>query len=219
MRGRGLGRAVVAALLAEAAACGRAAYLQVTAANAAAVALCPFGFRTAYDCWYRRFQPMTATVPSPLAIALGRALTLRRLVAATAESCTGGLIAAAITDVPGSSGWFDRGFVTYSNAAKSDMLGVRVETLDAHGAVSEETAAEMARGALEHSGADLAVAVTGVAGPDGGTPAKPVGMVCFAWAWRGGGVETATRRFDGDRAAVRAATVAAALQGLLNRSN
>lgn len=162
---------------------------------------------------------MTADVPSPLAIALGRALTTRRLVAATAESCTGGLIAAAITDVPGSSRWFDRGFVTYSNAAKGDMLGVREETLAAHGAVSEETAAEMARGALERSGADLAVAVTGVAGPDGGTPAKPVGMVCFAWARRGGGVETATRRFEGDRAAVRAATVAAALQGLIDRSN
>jgi nicotinamide-nucleotide amidase len=162
---------------------------------------------------------MSAVFPSLLAIALGRALTRRRLVAATAESCTGGLIAGAITDVPGSSGWFDRGFVTYSNVAKSEMLGVRAETVATHGAVSEETAAEMARGALERSGADLAVAVTGVAGPDGGTPAKPVGMVCFAWARRGGSVDTTTRRFEGDRAAVRAATVAAALQGLLDRSN
>jgi nicotinamide-nucleotide amidase len=161
---------------------------------------------------------MTADVPNPLAVELGRALAARRLVAATAESCTGGLVAGAITDVPGSSAWFDRGFVTYSNAAKTEMLGVRPETLAEHGAVSEDTAAEMARGALARSGADLAVAVTGVAGPDGGSPAKPVGMVCFAWARRDGAVDTATRRFDGDRAAVRAGTVAAALQGLIDRS-
>jgi nicotinamide-nucleotide amidase len=136
----------------------------------------------------------------------------------TAESCTGGLIAGAITDVPGSSGWFDRGFVTYSNDAKMALLGVREATLAAHGAVSEEAAAEMASGALARSAADLAVAVTGVAGPDGGTPAKPVGMVCFGWARRGGAVDTATRHFPGDRAAVRAASVAVALQGLIDRS-
>jgi nicotinamide-nucleotide amidase len=162
---------------------------------------------------------MNAELPNPLAVELGCALAARGLVVATAESCTGGLIAGAITDVPGSSGWFDRGFVTYSNAAKTEMLGVRADTLAAHGAVSEETAAEMALGALERSNAALAVAVTGVAGPDGGTPAKPVGMVCFAWARRIGDVDTATRRFAGDRAAVRAATVAVALQGLIDRSN
>jgi nicotinamide-nucleotide amidase len=154
-----------------------------------------------------------------LAIALGEALQRRGLHVATAESCTGGLIASAITDVAGSSGWFDRGFVTYSNKAKVEMLGVRAETLAAHGAVSEATAAEMAAGALAHSGADLAVAVTGIAGPDGGTPAKPVGTVCFAWARRGRALATATRQLAGDRAAVRAATVRAALQGLLDRLN
>src|SRR5438477_12446531 len=126
---------------------------------------------------------------------------------ATAESCTAGLIAGAITDIPGSSGWFERGFVTYSNEAKIEMLGVRPETLAADGAVSEATAAEMARGALANSRAQVALAVTGVAGPDGGTPDKPVGTVCFAWARKEGGVDTRTRRFAGDREAVRAATV------------
>jgi len=154
-----------------------------------------------------------------LAAALGDALWRRGLHVAAAESCTGGLIAGAITDVAGSSGWFDRGFVTYSNDAKVEMLGVRAETLAVHGAVSEATASEMAAGALAHCRADLAVAVTGIAGPGGGTVAKPVGTVCFAWARRGGSVDTATQRFSGDRAAVRAATVRAALQGLLDRLN
>ena len=162
---------------------------------------------------------MPTDVSMSLAERVGRALAARRLKLATAESCTGGLIAGAITDVAGSSGWFDRGFVTYSNDAKTEMLGVRAETLAAHGAVSEATAAEMAAGALGRSRADIAVAVTGVAGPDGGTPAKPVGTVCFAWARRGGDITTATRRFPGDRAAVRDATVNAALQGLLDRSD
>jgi nicotinamide-nucleotide amidase len=152
-----------------------------------------------------------------LAGALGRALRARGLCVAAAESCTGGLVAGAITDVAGSSGWFDRGFVTYSNDAKIEMLGVQPATLAVHGAVSEATAAEMAAGALARSPADLAVAVTGIAGPDGGTPAKPVGTVCFAWARRGSAVATATQRFAGDRAAVRTATVRAALQGLLDR--
>jgi nicotinamide-nucleotide amidase len=154
-----------------------------------------------------------------LARALGVAASRRGWCVATAESCTGGLIAAAITDVPGSSGWFERGFVTYSNDAKVEMLGVQPATLARHGAVSEPTAAEMAAGAIARSRADLAVAVTGIAGPDGGTPDKPVGTVCFAWARRGGGVETAAHRFPGDRAAVRAATVAAALQGLVDRTD
>ena len=153
-----------------------------------------------------------------LAITLGEALGARAWKVATGESCTGGMIAGAITDVAGSSGWFDRGFVTYSNEAKVEMLGVRPETLAAHGAVSEATAREMASGALARSAADLAVAVTGVAGPSGGTSDKPVGMVCFGWAKRDGAVETATRRFGGDRAAIRQATVAVALAGLIERA-
>jgi nicotinamide-nucleotide amidase len=152
-----------------------------------------------------------------LAAELGRSLARRGLRAVTAESCTGGLVAGAITDVAGSSGWFERGFVTYSDDAKRALLDVRAETLAAHGAVSEAVAAEMAAGALARSPADIAVAVTGIAGPDGGTPAKPVGTVCFAWARRGRAIVTATRHFPGDRAAVRAATVRAALQGLLDR--
>ncbi len=142
----------------------------------------------------------------------------RQWTVATAESCTGGLIAAAITDVAGSSAWFDRGFVTYSNEAKIGLLGVRAETLAAHGAVSEATAREMAAGALRKSGATVAVAVTGVAGPSGGTPKKPVGFVCFAWGRRGGAVEALTAQFSGDRAAVREAAVVTALEGLLDRA-
>jgi nicotinamide-nucleotide amidase len=153
-----------------------------------------------------------------LATRLGRALLERQWTVATAESCTGGLIAGAITDVAGSSGWFDRGFVTYSNEAKVEMLGVRPETLAAHGAVSEATAREMAAGALERSRADVAVAVTGVAGPAGGTADKPVGLVCFAWASRDASVEARAEQFGGDRAGVRAATVEAALQGLIERA-
>ena len=157
--------------------------------------------------------------PLDVAIALGKALQRWGLRVATAESCTGGRIAGAITDVAGSSGWFDRGFVTYSNDAKIEMLGVRAETVAAHGAVSEAVAAEMAAGALARSAADLAVAVTGIAGPDGGSPAKPVGTVCFAWARKDGLIATETQRFPGDRAAVRRATVDVALQGLIDRSN
>ena len=154
-----------------------------------------------------------------LAVRLGRALEGRHWTMATAESCTGGLIAGAISDVAGSSAWFDRGFVTYSNAAKVEMLGVRPETLAALGAVSEATAREMAAGALARSGADIAVAVTGVAGPAGGTPEKPVGLVCFAWAIRDAPVETRTERFAGDRAGVRAATVDRALEGMIERAS
>lgn len=114
---------------------------------------------------------------------------------ATAESCTGGLVSAALTDIPGASDVFDRGFVTYSNAAKIDMLGVSDAILAEHGAVSAETAQVMAKGALEHSLADVAVAITGVAGPGGGTPQKPVGLVHFACAKRGGAVVALERRF------------------------
>jgi nicotinamide-nucleotide amidase len=154
----------------------------------------------------------------PLAAELGRLLEARTWRVATAESCTGGLIAGAITDVAGSSAWFDRGFVTYSNAAKIETLGVRADTLGAHGAVSEVTAREMASGALVRSGSDLAVAVTGIAGPAGGSLDKPVGMVCFAWAVRGRAVDAATRHFAGGRAAIRAAAVAVALEGLIERA-
>ncbi len=152
-----------------------------------------------------------------LATRVGSALKARGLVLATAESCTGGWIAQAVTAVPGSSDWFDRAFVTYSNRAKREMLGVHAETLDRHGAVSEDTAREMAMGALAASGAGVTVAVTGVAGPTGGTPAKPVGMVCFAWALAGGGVAAVTRHFAGDRQAVRRQSVIFALEGILER--
>jgi nicotinamide-nucleotide amidase len=133
----------------------------------------------------------------------------------TAESCTGGWIAQAVTSVAGSSGWFERGFVTYTNASKQEMLGVRAKTLKDHGAVSEETAREMARGALRHSDGTVAVAVTGVAGPSGGSRAKPVGMVCFAWA-TAKGARSETRRFSGGRTTVRRKSVIHALRGVLN---
>lgn len=148
---------------------------------------------------------------------LAGALQARRRWLATAESCTGGGIAAALTDTPGSSAWFDRGFVTYSNEAKQDMLGVSGETLRRFGAVSRETVSEMAAGAIARSRAGLSVAVSGIAGPGGGTPEKPVGTVWIAWA-HDGGVDAVCEHFPGDRAAVRAATVDAALAGLLVRA-
>jgi nicotinamide-nucleotide amidase len=133
---------------------------------------------------------------------------------ATAESCTGGLIAATCTDLAGSSNWFERGFVTYSNAAKTELLGVDAALIGQHGAVSEAVVRAMAQGAIQHSRAQVAVAVTGVAGPGGGTADKPVGTVWFGFATPTG-VTTETRRFDGDRAAVRSATVQHALNRLL----
>jgi nicotinamide-nucleotide amidase len=148
-----------------------------------------------------------------LAKRVGARLKRRGLMLATAESCTGGWIAQAITSVAGSSKWFERGFVTYSNEAKKEQLGVRAFTLSHFGAVSEETAREMASGALKRSRAQVAVAVTGVAGPGGGTRKKPVGLVCFAWAAKRGGVRSAERRFAGGREAVRRRSVAFALQG------
>ncbi|WP_300650899.1 CinA family protein [Hydrogenophaga sp.] len=151
-----------------------------------------------------------------LVLDLARELKARGHTMATAESCTGGLIAGACTEVSGSSDWFERGFVTYSNAAKTELLGVPVELIAQHGAVSEPVARAMAAGALAHSPAQLAVAVTGVAGPTGGSADKPVGTVWFGWATPAGTV-TEHQRFDGDRAAVRAATVRHALAGLLQR--
>jgi nicotinamide-nucleotide amidase len=156
----------------------------------------------------------TATPASALCQQLAVALSARGWMMATAESCTGGLIAGACTDLAGSSVWFDRGFVTYSNAAKSDMLGVPEALIAAHGAVSEPVARAMAAGAVAHSAAQVALAVTGVAGPSGGSAEKPVGTVWFAWQVEG--VVSAERLvLPGDRAMVRQATVRHALQRLL----
>lgn len=147
---------------------------------------------------------------------LAAALLARGAQMATAESCTGGLIAGACTDIAGSSDWFERGFVSYSNQAKSEMLGVDAALIDAHGAVSEAVALAMARGAVAHSRAQCSLAVTGVAGPGGGSPAKPVGTVWFGWCVDGH-TDAECLRFDGDRAAVRQQTVEHALRGLLRR--
>jgi len=148
-----------------------------------------------------------------LAAALGERLAGAGLRLVTAESCTGGWIAKCVTDIAGSSDWLDRGFVTYSNAAKQELLGVTAETLAAHGAVSEPVVREMVTGAVAHSSAQVAVAVSGVAGPGGGSAAKPVGMVCFGFALPGG-VSTETRRFAGGRDNVRREAVAYALSRL-----
>lgn len=137
-----------------------------------------------------------------LATRVGRSLESHGWMIATAESCTAGLIGWALTETGGSSAWYERGFVTYSNAAKQELLGVTAATLAAHGAVSEPTAREMAAGALARSAARIALSVTGIAGPGGGSPGRPVGTVCFGWA-SAGRIETARRHFDGDRAQVR----------------
>ena len=139
----------------------------------------------------------------------------RNMMLATAESCTGGWIGEAVTAVSGSSAWFERGFITYSNAAKCEMLGVRQTTLDQYGAVSPQTAQEMALGALGKSHSQISVSITGIAGPDGGTETKPVGMVCFAWANKDGLVQQATHYFSGNREAIRRVAVVTALQGIL----
>jgi nicotinamide-nucleotide amidase len=155
--------------------------------------------------------PITALVEQ-----LADALRAREQMMATAESCTGGLIAGACTELSGSSDWFERGFVTYSNAAKSELLGVPAALIEAHGAVSEPVARAMAAGAVVNAHAHWSIAVTGVAGPTGGSAEKPVGTVWFGWATPQG-VFTEHARFDGDRRAVRLATVAHALGGLLER--
>ena len=152
-----------------------------------------------------------------IAEALGKTCLALGIKVVTAESCTGGLIAGTLTDVPGASAWFDRGFVTYSNEAKKAMLGVREETLTEFGAVSKETAEEMALGAVAHSGAGAAVSVTGIAGPGGGTPEKPVGSVCFGVAESVTGFPrctTVVKHFDGDRVSVRQQSVAFAIAEL-----
>lgn len=152
-----------------------------------------------------------------LAEKIAARLKARKAMLATAESCTGGWAAQALTAIAGSSAWFERGFVTYSNEAKQEMLGVRAQTIARHGAVSEETAREMALGALAQSRATLALAITGIAGPTGGTAAKPVGTVCFAWAEKGRSADAETRHFPGDREAVRRQSVEHAFARLLER--
>jgi nicotinamide-nucleotide amidase len=149
-----------------------------------------------------------------LAEAVGDLLRRAGQTLVTAESCTGGWISKAVTDIPGCSGWFDCGIAAYSYEAKQALLGVRPETLIRHGAVSEETVLEMVSGALIHSGATVAVAVTGIAGPGGGTTDKPVGTVWIAWKRRGGYPRMRCFHFDGDREHVRRRTVAAAFEGL-----
>ena len=153
-----------------------------------------------------------------LAAEVGALLLANGQQLAAAESCTGGWVAQCLTAIAGSSAWFERGFVTYSDQAKHEMLGVELDTLTAHGAVSEATAAAMAGGALRRSRADWSLAITGVAGPSGGSPGKPVGTVCFAWAGPGGRIDAETRHLRGDRQAVRAQSVAHALTGLLERA-
>lgn len=151
-----------------------------------------------------------------LAATAGQLLLARNESLTLAESCTGGGLACAITEIAGSSAWFERGFVTYSNAAKSELLGVPEITIERHGAVSEATARAMAEGALAHSPAHWAIAITGIAGPSGGSAEKPVGTVCFAWAGRDLGCQAQTRCFNGERSAVRAQSVAYALRGLIH---
>ncbi|WP_331346095.1 nicotinamide-nucleotide amidohydrolase family protein [Cellvibrio sp. UBA7661] len=149
-----------------------------------------------------------------LSQSLGEQLVQRNWRIATAESCTGGGVAAAITAISGSSAWFEYGIVSYANAAKEKLLGVSSETLAREGAVSEAVVIEMARGALALSGADIAVAISGVAGPSGGSPEKPVGTVWFAWALATGAIKTELKHFHGDRAAVQEQAVICALQGI-----
>jgi nicotinamide-nucleotide amidase len=159
---------------------------------------------------------MPSDALTALATLVGAKLRGKGLMLTTAESCTGGWVAQAVTAIAGSSDWFERGFVTYSNASKMQMLRVTADTLRTHGAVSEQTAREMAAGALARSRAQVAVAITGIAGPSGGSAEKPVGMVCFAWAKKGDVGSAVTHRFNGDRESVRRQSVIAALQGVLD---
>ena len=152
---------------------------------------------------------------SALSLAVGSALSRQKLMLACAESCTGGWVSEIVTATAGSSEWFERGFVTYSNAAKQEMLGVAADTLDKCGAVSEETARAMAAGALANSRAQVALAITGIAGPGGGSSGKPVGTVCFAWCRNGANPISETRHFAGAREAIRRQAALHALHGLL----
>ncbi|MBI2311940.1 MAG: CinA family protein [Betaproteobacteria bacterium] len=151
-----------------------------------------------------------------LAARVGAALKRNEMMLATAESCTGGWLGQAVTAVAGSSDWYERGFITYTYISKREMLGVRDETLERYGAVSEAAVREMAEGALAHSHAQVAAAISGIAGPSGGSREKPVGTVCFAWALKGGATLSETRQLDGDRDEVRRQSVEIALSGLLD---
>lgn len=159
---------------------------------------------------------MTQNILFTLSQQVGEALALRNATVTTAESCTGGWIAKVLTDVSGSSAWFERGFVTYSNQAKQQLIGVSPETLDRYGAVSESVVREMAQGALQAAQADYAISVSGIAGPDGGSDEKPVGTVWFGFADKRGQTLALTTRFEGDRDAVRRQATEFALQTLLN---
>lgn len=159
---------------------------------------------------------MNDQVINELSERLGSLLLEQNLKLATAESCTGGGLAEIITRIPGSSNWFERGFVTYSNDAKQGLLAVPHNTIEQFGAVSEETAVAMAEGALENSHADISVSITGIAGPDGGTEDKPVGTVCFAWSQRGMETHAASTLFKGDRMQIRLQACMMALQGLID---
>jgi nicotinamide-nucleotide amidase len=152
-----------------------------------------------------------------LARELGAALKARGWMLALAESCTGGLVAEIMTRIPGSSGWVERGLVTYSNTAKMEMLGVLPETLNTFGAVSEQTAREMAQGAINHSHAQVSLSITGIAGPDGGSAEKPVGTVCFAWQIQATPAMSATYHFSGDRLAIRQQSADIALREMLKK--
>jgi len=152
-----------------------------------------------------------------LASQVGDRLVENKQMLSCAESCTGGFISKVVTDIAGSSSWFDRSFITYTNLSKTELLGVPAEVIAAHGAVSVDTARAMASGALALSQATISVAVTGVAGPGGGSLDKPVGTVCFAWARRDGALDAEMQHFNGDRDGVRRQTVAHALQGVLDR--
>ncbi len=154
-----------------------------------------------------------------LAAQVGGALKAHGLMLATAESCTGGGVAHALTEIAGSSAWFDRGFITYSNESKQEQLGVQQETLLEHGAVSEAVVREMVAGVLRHSHAQIALAVSGIAGPSGGTPEKPVGTVWFAWGFKERVSVAQLHRLQGNRAEIRAQSVRIALQGVLEILN
>lgn len=151
-----------------------------------------------------------------LAARVGAALTRNEKMLATAESCTGGWLGQAVTSVAGSSDWYERGFITYTYISKREMLGVGDDTLERFGAISEPVVQEMAQGALAHSHAQVAVAISGIAGPSGGSPEKPVGTIFFAWALKDGPTLSETRRLTGDREAVRRQSVEIALTGLLD---
>lgn len=150
-----------------------------------------------------------------LAKVVGEALLKRRFLLTTAESCTGGWLGQAVTAIAGSSTWYERGFITYSNSSKNEMLQVNLPLLECHGAVSVQVARAMALGALKNSHADIGVAITGIAGPTGGSDEKPVGTVCFAWALRSGNAMQKQMFFDGDRETIRRQAVGVALQGIL----